>query len=512
MLPRDLGLPPKFESFRPHQLEVAAKVANDTHYAFLLEAATGTGKTIISATSQKLMKTKAVHLVATKQLQDQILGDFPEARTLKGRSSYVCLRYPRAFPAISAELCTNTRENPCNYTGECPYMMAKRAALRAPLAVLNMAYYLTEANFVGSFSGIDYMVADELDTTEDHLMSFIQLVVTKRQLDRLGLAPPKHKTKFESWLEWGNEVIRKVDQQVKDLAQQSYEWGGSDIKTLRQLVIAQSFLSKLKRFVREVDSTWVWYPGEDRWVFKPTWVSKYAKGVLWRHTSKVLGMSATILDAQQVCRNIGLSDTWTYLSLPSPFPVENRPVIYRPCANMTNKTLNVALPKIAKGIEDIMNEHPDERILCHTVSYKVRNYLMDNLPKGRLVTHSTADRTIVLEAFKKSEAPLVLLSPSMERGVDLPDDQCRVVIIAKIPWPDMGDPQISRRLYSSKDGRRWYAHKTVSTIVQASGRAMRSATDYCCTYILDEQFTRLLYESRQLFPKWYIEAIKGSKG
>ena len=489
-------------------MEVAAKVANDKNYAFLLEAATGTGKTIISAASQKLMKTKAVHLVATKQLQDQILNDFPEAKTLKGRSNYVCLRYPKAFPTISAELCTDTREKPCEYKRECPYMIAKRIALRAPLAVLNMAYYLSEANFVGSFSNIEYMVADEMDLIEDQLMSFVQLVVTKRQLDRLSLAPPKHKTKFESWLEWANEVIRKVDKQVQQLTQESFEWGGSDIKTLRQLKIAQSFLSKLKRFVREVDSTWVWYPGEDRWVFKPTWVSKYAKGVLWKHTNKVLGMSATILDADQVCRNVGLADARTFLSLPSPFPVENRPVIYRPCANMTNKTIEAALPKIAKGIEEIMNEHLDEKILCHTVSYKVRNYLLDSLPKGRIVTHSTVDRTIVLEAFKKSEAPLVLLSPSMERGVDLPDEQCRVVIIAKVPWPDMGDPQIARRLYGSKDGRRWYAHRTVSTVVQASGRGMRSATDHCHTYILDEQFERLLYEVRSLFPKWYLDALK----
>ena len=508
MRPSDLGLPPKFEEFRPHQLEVAAKVANDTHYAFLLEAATGTGKTIISATSQKLMNSRAVHLVDTKQLQDQILSDFPEARTLKGRSSYVCLKYPNSFPSISAELCTNSRETPCDYTSQCPYKVAKRAALSAPLAVLNIAYFLTESNYVGSFADAGYLIADECDQVEDELMSFIQLVVTARQLERLSLSTPKYKTKFESWIEWANDTIKRVDHQVKDLEQQSFEWGGSDIKVLRQLKIAQSFLSKLKVFVREVDSTWVWYPGEDKWIFKPTWVSKYADGVLWKHATKVLGMSATILDPKQVCSNIGLHGTWAFLSLPSPFPIENRPIFYTPCANVTNRALNTALPKIAKGVEAIMNRYPNERILCHTVSYNVRNYLLDNLPKKRLITHSTRDRTDVLEKFKNSKDPLVLLSPSMERGVDLPDDQCRVVIIAKIPWPDVGDPQISRRLYGSKDGRRWYSHKTVSTVIQASGRAMRSAADHCHTYILDEQFSKLLYESRSMFPSWWIKAIR----
>jgi len=96
----------------------------------------------------------------------------------------------------------------------------------------------------------------------------------------------------------------------------------------------------------------------------------------------------------------------------------------------------------------------------------------------------------------------------MTEGVDLPDDQCRVIIIAKIPWPSLASKQISARLHSSKDGQHWYAHRTVSTLIQASGRAQRSPEDFCEVYILDAQFTRLYNDNRALFPEWWRKSLK----
>ena len=505
--PHQLGLPEHFEQFRPNQLETAAKIANDSHFAFLLEAPTGIGKTVISTTAQALLGKQAIHLVSTKQLQEQILADFPDARTLKGRANYPCEKFKNRFPEVNADLCTHTKQTPCPHLHTCAYTVAKRAALGAELAVLNVAYFLSEANFVGAFSGRDFMVADEIDSLENQLMSFVELTVFLRQIERLGLQPPKYKTKFESWVDWGKEMEQKIFKQITQLEMNINEWGGMDFKSLKLLKSYQSFHSKLKFFLHEVDKNWVFYPGETKWTFKPTWVAKYGNGYLWKHTKKVLGMSATILDEAQICRNIGITQDHTFLSLPSVFPQENRPIYYEPCADVTNKNIEFALPRIAKAIEKIMNRYPDYHILCHTVSYKLRNYLMDNLPKHRLITHSIKDRTEVLEKFKSSKNPLVLLSPSMDRGVDLPDDQCRVVIIAKVPWPDTSDPQVSRRLYASKDGRRWYAHQTVSKLVQASGRGMRSATDWCHTYVLDEQFSRLISDWRTMFPQWWIKSI-----
>lgn len=509
LTPADLALPEKFTSWRPGQLETAAKVAGSDKYAFLLDAPTGSGKSLIAAAVQRLAEKNVAYLCTTKQLQDQLLHDFPYARTLKGRSNYRCLKYPRMFPSVTAEFCSHTEDRPCEHYSDCPYVVAKRMALRAPLAVLNTAYFLAEANFVGGFSEQEIVVVDEFDTIEDQLMNFIEVAITQKQLTRLNIPPPKYKTKFEAWVEWARGAIRLIAPEAESLRREATsDWSTFDLDLLRRKQQLERLLSKLRFFVSEVDKNWVWYPGTDRWVFKPVWVSKYAQGSLWKHTKKVLGMSATILDARQASVNVGLfTKGYSYKSLPSPFPKENRPVFYEPCANVVNRNMDVALPKLASALEDIMNKHEKDRILVHTVSYKVRDYLKNHIASKRIITHATTDRIQVLETFKASNRPLVLLSPSMDRGVDLPDDECRVVVIAKMPYPDLSDPQVNKRVHASADGNTWYAHKTISAIVQMSGRACRSAEDHATTYVLDAQFGKLYKEYKGYFPGWFKEAV-----
>lgn len=511
--PTDLDLPSKFKEWRPGQLELAARVASSSKYAFLLDGPTGSGKSLIAAAAQRIYGKGVVYLCITKQLQDQILADFPYARTLKGRSNYVCPKYPKLYPQVSAEECTHTEANPCPHRSSCPYNIAKAAALAAPLAVLNTAYFLSEANYVGAFSKQKFLVIDEFDEVESQLMSFVELSITKRQLDRYGIQSPKFKTKHEAWLTWAKDAVSTLAprQASLEMAADSSDWGGVDFRALKEAKRLDRLIAKLRYFIREVDNTWVPYFGEDIWTFKPTWVSKYAGGALWDHADKVLGMSATILDPHQVSANTGLTiktgRLYEYHQLGSRFSKENRPIFYEPCANVINKQMNIALPKLASAVKHLLEKYPDDRILVHTVSYKIRDYLMRNIKSGRTLTHSTSDRAIALETFKKSTKPLVLLSPSMGRGVDLPDEECRVIVIAKMPYPDLSDPQIARRVHGSRDGDKWYAHKTISTIVQMSGRAVRSETDHADVYILDSQFDKLYREHRLMFPQWWKEAV-----
>lgn len=507
--PSDLGLPSKFTEFRPNQLDIAMKAAASTKYAYLLDAATGTGKSLVAGTVQKLLGTRIVYTCTTKQLQDQILVDFPYARLLKGRNAYPCVRHRRMYPEVTAEDCSNTEARPCNHVNECIYLLEKEAALAAPLAVLNLSYFLHEANHVGQFSGAGFLVIDEFDSVEDQLMSFVEVSITQKQLDEIGLDEPKLVTKYESWLEWSRAALKIMRPRLESVrAELEHSWSTVNFPLIKAEKRLSRLVDKLEFMSREVDSTWVWMKGTDRWAFKPIWVSKYANHNLWRHANRVLGMSATILNPIQMCINVGLKYAdITYRAMPSPFPKENRPVLYQPCASVTAKTMDTALPALKKRIQQIIDDHPDDKILCHCVTYKIRDYLMKSMNSGRLMTHDTFNRSEMLAVFKKSKYPKVMISPSMDRGVDLPHDECRIVIIAKCPFPDLGDPQTNKRLYASKDGRRWYAHKTVSKIIQMSGRGVRSSTDYATTYILDEQFKRIYDDNKDMFPTWYRDAV-----
>ena len=96
----------------------------------------------------------------------------------------------------------------------------------------------------------------------------------------------------------------------------------------------------------------------------------------------------------------------------------------------------------------------------------------------------------------------------MERGVDLPRDDCRWIVIIKVPYPDLGDKQISARLYSSRrSGQRWYNAMTCRRICQMTGRGMRSVDDHCESYVLDSCFEHFYNQNKLMFAPWWREAV-----
>jgi Rad3-related DNA helicase len=99
----------------------------------------------------------------------------------------------------------------------------------------------------------------------------------------------------------------------------------------------------------------------------------------------------------------------------------------------------------------------------------------------------------------------ILFAQSMDRGIDLPGEACRVQVIAKIPFPSLGDRRTAARLYLP-GGQDWYTVQTVRSIVQMTGRGVRSADDWATTYIFDAQF-RNLWKQRSLFPAYWREAV-----
>lgn len=54
----------------------------------------------------------------------------------------------------------------------------------------------------------------------------------------------------------------------------------------------------------------------------------------------------------------------------------------------------------------------------------------------------------------------------------------------------------------------WYAVQAIRTMVQMTGRGVRSADDWAVSYILDSQFMSNIWgKRRQLLPSWWVEAL-----
>ena len=568
----DPPLPTQFVSFRDHQLpavdDILAAFTQGKIVVFL-DAPTGSGKTLIAEVVRRLdagqSGQKTLYVCNNKSLQDQFAGDFDYAKVLKGRKNYPTHDRPEMFPEVTAGDCSMTTisqypgcstcpsrngvddgggswggmqavedmeeeilhcdechgpnypEVPLHQT--CDYLIARNAAENAPLAVLNTAYLLAAANGVDMFTGRDLVICDEADQLEGELMRFVEVIIGRHLRDRLNIGLPEQVTEIESWAEWLRwDVIPKIHAERSRLS-------SKDRKQRKRKKSLKELVGKIKVILPKLGDDWVVDGYEDARKrrgsqqrktvrFRPVHVRDHAREWLWDHEQKWLLMSATIISPAQMAEDLGLKDhEWAAVTVESTFPVERRPVFLdRHVGPVVRRTEDTVRPKLAAEIQAIADEWPDERILVHTHSYNLTKYLQEALSPWRtkLAYQDSASRDGALQYWLDSDNG-ILFAPSFDRGVDLYDDRCRVQIIAKAPFPYLGDKQVSKRMHSA-GGQLWYTVETIRSIVQATGRVMRSEDDWGATYILDGSVWRLLNENGQLFPSWWREAVIRGRG
>ena len=209
---------------------------------------------------------------------------------------------------------------------------------------------------------------------------------------------------------------------------------------------------------------------------------------------------------------------YSFVKVPSQFDPSRRPIYIQQVAAFTHKNKEVAYPLISNAVFNVAQRHGGDRVLVHSVSYEFTNYLYNYLTtqditnRGRYIAYANAEgRQKALDKYLAQHNGC-LIAPSLDRGIDLPGDDCRAIVVAKIPYPNLGDKQVSARLHSP-NGQLWYTVQAVRSLVQMTGRGMRSKEDYCESYILDEQFMSSIWrKSRSLIPQWWADAVRMDVG
>ena len=548
------------KAFRSHQMSAVMEVME--HYengadVVILNAPTGAGKTIIAEAVRRLLEvSEGTYVANTNSLVDQFVRDFGVyARELKGRANYPTLDRPELFGkqdawgkgGLSCADCDmrlidtgEVGENGksirlvscphCESVHACPYKVAKKAAVGekkngvkvakgAAVAVTNTAYFVTEANGPGAMTGREFVVVDECDTLEGILMGQIEVRISKGRLAQMKLDPPPRKTVEESWGPWvKNDAIPAV-KRAKEKSEATCLGNNATDAQRRERDTVQRLYGSVLELEKQLKVGNAIYDGYDEGDvhFKPIRVGHVAGERLWKHGRKWLLMSATIIDPYEFVESVGIEQAalnWEIVNVPSTFPATNRPIYIRPVANMVYKEKAQEWPKLVDGIEWALGRHPGERALIHTVSYGLAAYLKRELTgTGRTVLMYTkaSERESMLAKFKRTPGS-VLLASSMDRGVDLPEDDCRVVIVTKMPFMSLKDKQVSKRMYTS-GGQLWYQVQTIRSLVQMTGRHVRSEKDVGYTYILDRQFVSNVWKhGERLLPDWWKESIDWTGG
>jgi Rad3-related DNA helicase len=240
--------------------------------------------------------------------------------------------------------------------------------------------------------------------------------------------------------------------------------------------------------------------------FKPIFGKSLAPKFLLPFCSKTLSMSATVLSKDQYCRDMGFRKEETmFIKLPSLFPVENRPIYSLGIGSMTYKEKTKTIPKIAETVKLILEKHKNDRGIIHTVNYEVAEYLITFLKSSRLIMPRGKTRDSEIEYFLNSKKnDLVLISPSLQEGIDLKDDLSRFTIVCKTPYASLKDDWVKKRMELSP---KWYSEQTLMNLIQMTGRSVRTESDHAVAYILDSNFNTFFKQNKNKFLKWWSESV-----
>jgi ATP-dependent DNA helicase DinG len=507
----------------------------------VLEAGTGVGKSAIGLTIARYLTANypesqtsgfqqgAYFLTTQKILQEQYVKDFGGEEgsmcQVMSATNYQCKFHKKQNCAESLRQLkletdkTSKFARTCSF--QCTYKEEKRKFMQSTESVTNFSYFLAETFYAGKLIPRSLLVIDEAHNTDTELCGFVEISMSERfAKTALKMEMPDITTQKQAWRWICEEYEPRLRAHVKHYEETIEKFNladkiKSDFASLaKQYEMLDKHICKVHRFQELYDEdNWVFNlaEGEGRGMrkleFKPIDVSGYAEQILFKNGRRVLMMSATILNREGFCKMLGISEEdCAFVSIPSPFPPENHPIFAYPIAKMSAGTIDQDLPKLAQAVKAILDQHPNDKGIVHCHSYKILNFLKNNVKSSRIITHGSEDRIQKLQEHMSSSKPTVLLSPSMQEGVDLKDDLSRFQIICKVPYPYLGDKIVKKRMHRWPW---WYPLQTAKTVVQSIGRSVRSQEDHAVSYILDADWQRFYDKSADLFPESFRNSLKG---
>ncbi len=527
MKPSDLKLPARFAHWQPHQKEaILAAVCSDKRFV-MLNAPTGIGKSAI-AMGITSMLGRGLYLTHTKPLQAQLMGDFKPMglKELKGQNNYPCL----FFDDGHRKVLPTCDDGPC-HAGEscelkergCKYYDALRIAKKSELVVENYSHWMTlnrysEPDVIGKF---DVLILDEAHNANDTLAEFVRVELHRHEIRKLLNTDLPWGADMAEWVEWAvEEGLPRARAHIESGKAMSalYEGGVSVIKKLKEIEGNLVHLSRAATWKRtDAADPAVWLPGAaNDWIveedsekvtFQPVWASGYAENYIFSWIPKVILVSATVTPRDAHYLGITRSQL-DYFEYPSPFLRKRRPVYVVPTVALRRGNTPGEEKLWLNQIDRIVEKEAVNRKLkgiIHAVSY-TRALMIKERSKHSdiMIVHDKRDLRSTVERFKAMAGPAVLISPSVGTGYDFPGDNCRFQIVAKLPFIDNRPAIVQARMKIDRD---YLNHVTLVTLIQMVGRGVRSSTDWCRTYIIDDNWGWFARATSRMMPKWFKAAI-----
>jgi len=473
---------------RDCQVDALSKLEKcwDEADVFVLSAPTAAGKTRMMSTiarwAHKEHKMQSTILVPNNVLLDQVV-ESEGIYALRNMDSYSC--HAGGTEQDGEEMSCQARKRVMGETcGQCVYIRQVKQVHKVPYRVANYYTYLAHKLYspVLLVDEAHLLVNMTRDLAAKHI--WVDRILLKGG-DEVRL--PQFVDTYEALLEW----VKK-----REFREASWQALREELET-----------GRMRYLVERGDKR---YRGRERdcLTLLPLDTSHEPKlEVLWpsQKVKKIVLLSGTIswLEVEQLAL---AGKRVKYIQVDSPIEAKRRPISVEEGFRLSYPVSPDSLASLASRVASICNIHPKTKILVH-IPYSLANRILpylQNLMGERVLTHDRDNKLAVIEHFKTSLEPIVLLGSGLYEGLDLYGDDFQVQILTKVPWPFLGDPAWK---YISETHPERYAWQAIQQVVQAAGRICRGPDDFGATFILDRSFRRLYTQHESLFPQYFKQAV-----
>lgn len=440
----------------------------------------------------------------------------------------------------------------------CPYAVNRDIALAKPYTVMTLSLGLTIFKYMSMHPGVtqrDVLVIDECSELESEIMKFFEFQASTKSIFKaiqpsIGMHSFFQDPKDEFYTRWpqvkpemkfGEAIAHmKPDSTLNRCALWAIEIGSMAATRMRWIhegeeqekieEACERVVRMSNNMVNCIEQKIPHYcevtPGEDKddpeqytVRVSPLEARGMLESLAAPFAKHILLVSATTGTAEMFKAAHGFKRPLVKIEAPSGFPVANRMIYSMRAGNMSLKSQTQDAPKVMEAVlaiatskqpNNIRFDHINQKGIIHTYNNKITDMVVQMLNANGLARRVVPlrgggkFRQEAMERFKKSQEPMILVSPSAMLGLSLNDDLGRWQAIVKVPYAYLGDQSVA---YRKDNIPGWYDWQTAKDLIQTFGRIVRSDTDWGTTYILDDAFSWFYTKNWPLFPRYIQEAI-----
>lgn len=466
---------------------------NWRHQTFAAQLPVGVGK---SACARAIQLMTGGHVITPSNiLVDQYSGDYPKANFLKGKANYGC----HSSGISCQEVETILEDQPCN---GCVYQACKTKALTESTFFnpMSLYYFIKQTP---KFDKPSVLIVDEA-----HQLSSMLLMLS-------GVRLRKGQYHFSSNVINERFLVQWLDLQLANLykLRRMYQ-KQKDVKRLKEIakeieplkLTAECFIHDPQNYAVWIEDGYHYGRPEKFLNLKPLQVPNNIRTQLLNSKRLVL-MSGTLFETD-IKALVGESTPYQFIDLPSPIPVKNRQILFRPAEFKVNAKTDPR--EVVKLIENTIKDNEVNGRYPNTiihVSYATSERLR-TLFSYPIIYNDQTNKDARVDEFKRNGG--IFLAAGCAEGLDLKHGYCRLNIIPQLLFPNLGDPVVQKRK-ALQDGEKWYATETMKVVIQQAGRSTRAEDDYSKTVILDPNFAWCYKTVKDYLPKSFKEAVVWGK-